>query len=165
MQYPNLTDVILHHPYSMCTFAGFANVTEELLEAVVYGDERLTDGEIWKLCYYAGFNNQFIKSPRLSMLDNTRRRHRKWVEELEGQLETVKVAYEKGSEGAARFLRYYRDDFFHRFSINAATYGHYLGAREDLRRALLSIKVEQKATKKRGLPKKEEKIYADYSNI
>lgn len=53
MAYPNLSEIIKYHPYHIGTFANFADVTTELLQAALDGQEELTGEELRNIARYS----------------------------------------------------------------------------------------------------------------
>lgn len=171
MRYPNLTEFIKYHDYHMDTFADFANISPELLQEVLYGDEELTEKELLGICKYAGAPFTVLSCPKLIVLDRDRWRHWQMMGVLSDMFYEIWEWKRKGSREASQFMHYYREDFVN-FDLAfrnraAATYGRYLGIKHQMEGALLAISCEQDRLnrKPRGLAvqlsQTESKVAAD----
>lgn len=107
---PNLLEIMKYHPYHISTFAGFADVTTEFLEAVIRDEEDLTVGELIKISQYSGIPISVMICPKTILLDKYRAKHRKMVEELCGYLTFIAQEEKSGSHEAEIFMRYQRED-------------------------------------------------------
>lgn len=147
MRYPNLTEVIKHHPYSLHTFAGFANVTEELLKEVMYGNEGLQTDEALCISRYCDIPCSVLYCPNLIIFSRDRWRHWEMMKKLQDYLYEIWEWQKKDSHAAELYMKYQRDhyvnmdlDFRNREQV---TYGRYLGVKKEMEDTLLFIKVEQ----------------------
>ena len=105
--YPNLRELIKYHPYHVGTFANFANVELDLLEAALIGEEELTAGELMGISCYGRVPLGVLASPSLVMLDPLSLKHKKMVAEAGGALGIIMDAAEAGSPAAADFMYTY----------------------------------------------------------
>ena len=80
--YPNLSEIIKYHPYHISTFANFANVTGELLNAALAGNEKLTSEELREIARYANIPAGVLGCPHLIMLNRGSLKHRDMIREL-----------------------------------------------------------------------------------
>lgn len=154
MKYPNLSEIIKYHPYHISTFASFANVTSELMEAVIYGDEELKAAELLLLCHYGEINPQIALYPRMIMMDKTKRRHKMMIAELEEMFQKIHTEDKNGGREAKFFMKYQRANYVNlylAFYDDRATYGRYLGIKTRLEQTLGFIETEMHKPKLRGL--------------
>lgn len=152
MKYPNLAEIIKYHPYDIGSFADFADVTTELLSAVIEGAENLTEQELRGIARYSGIPFSILACPHLIRMDRSRYRHRIMVEELADELYGIQEAQKAGSYEADLFMRYGRlwvVNMELAFLDGRATYGMFLGAQERVRQAISFIQCEKR--KPRGL--------------
>lgn len=152
MSYPNLEEVIKYHPYDIGTFAGFAGVTTELMEAVTRGEEELTPQEIYRIAKYSNIPSGILVCPHLIQMDKRRYRHRVMVEELVNSLYEIQEAQRERIYEADLFMRYGRIWVVNMelaFLDDRSTYGMFLGAQERVRQAIFFIQNEKR--KPRGL--------------
>lgn len=152
--YPNLSEIIKHHPYHISTFAGFAEVTTELLEAALEGGEELTADEMRKIARYAGIQESVLRCPKKIMLDKHNLKHQKMVTDLLDQLPVIAEKEQAGSPAATIFMRYHRASLVNlelAFLDGKATYGQYLGVKERVDQTVSFISNEEK--KPRGRKK------------
>lgn len=152
--YPNLLEIIKYHPYHIGTFAGFAEVTTELLQAAIQGEEELTTGELVKMARYSEIPVGVLMCPKTIMLDKHSLKHQKMVADLLGQLSVISEKEREGSPAATIFMRYHKADLGNlelAFHDGLATYGQYLGAKERVDQTFSFIRNEEK--KPRGRKK------------
>lgn len=152
MKYPNLAEIIKYHPYDIGSFADFADVTTELLSAVIEGAENLTEQELRGIARYSGIPFSILACPHLIRMDRSRYRHRIMVEELADELYGIQEAQKAGSYEADIFMRYGRIWVVNMelaFLDGRATYGMFLGAQERVRQVIFFIQCEKR--KPRGL--------------
>ena len=153
MRYPNLAEIIRFHPYHIDTFAGFGEVTTELLVAGIKGDEDLRIDELSKIARYAGISMGIITCPLLIKLDRFRYRHIVMVGELENNLDIIKGTQETCSNHSRIFmesgLQHDYREFFIDFIKGCATYGRYLGIKEKIDQTLMFMENEKR--RPRGL--------------
>lgn len=147
MKYPNLAEVVKYHPYSMSTFADFANVTPELLAAAINGDEELQASEALSISHYSDIPFSVLFCPNLIILSRDRRKHWEMMKKLQDYMYEIWEWQKKGSHEAEVYMKYRRGhyvnmdlDFRNRRLV---TYGRYLGIKQEMEDALLFIKVEQ----------------------
>lgn len=152
--YPNLSEIIKYHPYHISTFAGFAEVTTELFEATLEGEEELMDDEMRKIARYAGIPVSVLRCPQKIMLDKHNLKHQKMIADLLNQLPEIAEKEKRGSKTAADFMRYNREGLVNlelAFLDNRASYGQYLGAKERVDQTTSFIRNEER--KPRGREK------------
>lgn len=157
MNCPNLVEIITYHPYHVSTFANFAEVTGELLQEVLKGQEGLLLEEIQNISKYAGIPMSVLECPKLIMLDIRRYRHRTMINELIEKTRYIQCCQENGSHAAGVFMKYdigYIADLRRSFVDDKATYGQYIGARERVNQCLLFISNEQRKKKVRTVSKR-----------
>lgn len=106
MNYPNLVEIITYHPYHVSTFDNFAEVTGELLQEVLKGQEELSLGEIYNISKYAGLSMSVLMCPKLIKLDFCRYRHRTMINELLERARYIQRCQENGSHAADVFMKY-----------------------------------------------------------
>lgn len=152
MKYPNLAEIIKYHPYDIGSFANFAEVTTELMEAVIRDEEELTHQEIYRIAKYSNIPYSILICPHLIRMDRSRYRHRVMVEELVNSLYGIQEAQQDGSYEADLFMRYGRIWVVNMelaFLDDRATYGMFLGAQERVRQVIFFIQNEKR--RPRGL--------------
>lgn len=145
--YPNLSEIIKYHPYHISTFAGFAEVTTELFEATLEGEEELTDDEMRKIARYAGIPVSVLRCPQKIMLDKHNLKHQKMIADLLDQLPEIAEKEKCGSKAAADFMRYNREGLVNlelAFLDNRASYGQYLGVKERVDQTTSFIRNEER---------------------
>ena len=156
--YPNLKELIKYHPYHISTFANFANVELDLLEAALIGEEELTPGELMGISCYGRIPLGVLVSPSLIMLDPSRPKHKKMVAEAGRALGIIMDAAEAGSPAAADFMYTYPSLYCNEvsslceeFSLGRpVTYCRYMGVRARIEQCLGSIAIERMERRKRG---------------
>lgn len=104
MDYENLKELIENHPYSIETFADCANVTVDLLEAVLRGEESLSANELLGIARLTGFPYSVLNCPKLILMDNKRYRHRMLINKGNDKLRSVIKAAEQGNRKAIDFV-------------------------------------------------------------
>lgn len=152
--YPNLSEIIKHHPYHINTFAGFAEVTTELLEAALEGEEELTADELRKIARYSGIPVSILRCPETIMLNKYNLKHQKMITDLLDQLPVIAEKEQSGSPAATIFMRYHRASLVNlelAFLDGMATYGQYLGVKERVDQTISFIRNEER--KPRGRKK------------
>ncbi len=153
-KYPNLSEVIKYHPYHIGTFAYHADVTMELLQAVVDGQEELHLDEIREISKLIDIPVSVLICPNRIMLDKNRFKHKQMINELFGKRIYIRECFQSGSLEAETFMRRYWSqlDLFHSLFIhNKASYMRFIGIKERINQCLLSIDVEKQNKGKRGL--------------
>ena len=156
MDLVNLEELIKYHPYHICTFAKFADVTQDLLEATFKGEEELEPVEVRNISEYVQVPYRVLTCKKMIMLSKDRYRHRIIFEELYEKLFEIWEAAENGSKEAASYKRYnYKHlvtlvaDFQYR---GAVTYCRYLGVKEMMEQYLLFIRCEMRKPRGREIP-------------
>ena len=136
--YPNLKELIKYHPYHISTFANFANVERDLLEAALIGEEELAAEDLMGISCYGRIPFGVLASPSMIMLDPLSLKHKRMVAEAGRALGTIMDAAEAGSPAAADFMYTYPSLYCNEvsslceeFSLGRpVTYCRYLGVRE-----------------------------------
>ena len=155
--YPNLRELIKYHPYHIGTFASFANVELDLLEAALIGEEELTAAELWRIANYAGVPYGVLACPSIILLDAQRPKHRRLLEGIIGSLGPIFAALDAGSPAAEDFILtfprlYYNQviDIWGDFSAGKpVSYCRYLGVRAKLDMCQTNIALERPKKRKR----------------
>ena len=75
MFYPNLESLVQWHSYSSVTFADHAGVTMELFDAVLAGNEELTDEEFYRISRLVNIPVGLLKHPELQILKRRKCQH------------------------------------------------------------------------------------------
>lgn len=156
--YPNLRELIKYHPYHISTFANFADVELDLLEATLIGEEELEAAELRRIAHYVGAPYGVLARPSLVMLNPLRAKHRQMVAGIQDGLARIEAAAEHGSKAATDFMYTYPSlylgtvlslckDFAQGRPVS---YCRYLGVREKTEQCLGSIAVERMERRKRG---------------
>lgn len=104
MDYENLKELIENHPYSIETFADHANVTVNLLKAVLKGEESLSEIELLGIARLTGFPYSALSCPKLILMDNRRYRHRRLISKGNDKLRSVIKAAGEGNRKAIDFV-------------------------------------------------------------
>lgn len=154
MKCPNLIEIINYHPYHVSTFADFANVTGELLQRVLMGQEELLPKELHSISKYTGIPMFILECPKLIMLDNRRYRHQTMIKELLEKLKHIEWYQNNGNHAADVFMQYdikYLEELELFFLEGIATYGQYIGARERVNDCFLFIHNERNVKRARTL--------------
>lgn len=104
MKYPNLVE---EHKQYWCleAMARSADVTPELMAAILNGDELLMADEALNLARYMMCKPSYLFSPTLSVLNNKSSRHRRWMAELNRDLYEIWEASKKGDYWALEYMR------------------------------------------------------------
>lgn len=129
-RYPNLIEV-QRSPHLYLGY--FANVTEELVLAAFRGEEELTKEEIRKVAYYNRIPFTVLTCPKLVMLDMSRARHKKMVEDVKGLHAQLECMAEDGDQKAERYLGYEErryQDFLRAANDDRLSYIRYLGQKK-----------------------------------
>lgn len=156
-KYPNLGEVVKYHPYHICTFANHADVTMDLFQAALDGQEELHSDEIRKISKLIKTPVSVLSSPNRIMLDKNRFKHKQMISQLMSKRVYIRECFQSGSLEAETFMRRYwsqLDLFCVMFTHNQASYGRFIGIKERINQCLSSIKVEQDMNK-RGLQSSE----------
>lgn len=160
MIYPNLAEIIKYHPYDISTFADFADVTTEFMEAVTRSEKELTMQELYGIARYSSIPCSVLACPHLIRMDRFRYRHKVMVEELVNALSEIQEAQETGSREADSFMKYGRilvANLELAFLDGRATYGMYLGVQERVQQAISFIQNEKhKLRRDKDLKRKDE---------
>ena len=156
--YPNLKVLIKYHPYHIGTFANFANVELDLLEAALIGEEELTARELMGISCYGRVPFGVLASPSIVMLDPLSLKHKRMLAGMQDALARIEAAVEDGSRAAADFMYTYPSLYCNEvsslcedFSLGRpVTYCRYLGVRARIEQCLGSIAIERMERRKRG---------------
>ena len=145
--YPNLAELIKYHPYHIRTFAKFADVSDDLLEAVLRGEEELMAWELRGISQYAGVPYGVLACPKVVTMHKGNSKHCKMMEELDKALYRIWEAQKAGSKNAEMYMRYGRTRLV-KLLLNfqndgKVTYCRYLGALEEAMQTLSWIKLEK----------------------
>ena len=90
MKYPNLNSLIKWHSYGLPTFADHANVTTDLLEAVLKGKEELTFSELWGIARLVGIGVGVLIQPKMACMRKHKYQHRAKVCDVIRRYNTIK---------------------------------------------------------------------------
>ena len=102
----NLKELIKYHSYHISTFAQFANVTQDLLEAALAGEEELTAAELRKISRYVCVPYSVLSCPKMIVIVRENGHHRTMIEELENEkLYQVWDAQKAGSKEADMYMK------------------------------------------------------------
>lgn len=104
MNYENLKALIKNHPYSIEIFADCANVTVDLLEAALRGEESLSVSELFGIARLTGFPYSVLNCPKLILMDKKRYRHIMLIGKSNDKLRSVINEAEKGNRKAIDFV-------------------------------------------------------------
>lgn len=156
MRYPDLSEIVQYHPYHISTFASFANVTNELMDAVIYGNEELTVEELRNISKYTGVPLSVLICPKLITLDRKRLKHRKMMKQLDDKLYEIWEWQKKGSKYADQYMNssyhgrvdYVNMDLAFR-SGRVVTYGRYIGTMEEMEQTISSAEGEFRPASRR----------------
>lgn len=150
--FPNLAEIIPYFPTSY-----FADVTDELLEAVLKGDEELTEVEMMRIAHYNNLPLSFLTCQKLIVLSRANWKHREMIGALQRRLTEMQELKDAGSKYAAAYmdgkysgmwkLMRLVDDFE---AGRIVTYGKYLGVKHVLEDNILFAQGEFRP-KPRGL--------------
>lgn len=158
MIYPNL---IAEHQAFWCleAMARGADVTPELMDAVLEGKEPLMADEALRLARYMMCKASYLFSTSLSVLNIKSNRHLRWMAELEQNLYEIYEASKEGDYWALDYLntnkriKYVNMEL--RFqSGRQVTYAEYKAVKTDMEWALCHIR--EKQHKPRGMERKED---------
>lgn len=153
MIYPNLVEEYRQH-WCLEAMARGADVTPELMAAVLRGEEVLMAEEAIKLSQYMFCRMAYLFSPRLSVLSNTSNRHKRWMEELKKNLYEIWEASKEGDYWALDFMNTKKRTRYVNMSLRfkdgrQVTYAEYKSVKLDMDWALCHIR--EKKHKPRGL--------------
>lgn len=158
MIYPNL---IAEHQafWHLEAMARGADVTPELMDAVLKGQEPLMAEEALRLAQYMMCKASYLFSRSLSVLNRRSNRHRCWMAELDRNLYEIYEASKKGNHWALDFMntnkriKYVNMEL--RFqSGQQVTYAEYKAVKTNMEWALIHIR--EKQHKPRGLERQED---------
>lgn len=149
--YPNLKELINYHPYHINTFAYFADVELNLLEAALIGEEKLEADELIAISYYSGVPFGVLTAPSLIVLNPLRPKHKKMVAEVGYVLGTIIEA------AAVDFVCTYPSLYCSEVSSlcedfsrgKPVTYCRYLGIKAKVENCLGNIKLEKMKARRR----------------
>lgn len=153
MLYPNLIEE--HRQYwHIEAMARGANVTPELMIAVLKGEESLTSDEAFNLSRYMLRKPSYLFSPILSVLKRKSNRHQRWMADLNLNMKEIWEASKKGDYWALNFvntnkrIRYVNMEL--RFQDGReVTCAEYMAVKSDMAWALNDVREKQR--KPRGL--------------
>jgi len=153
MIYPNLVE---EHKQSWCleAMARGADVTPELMAAVLEGREPLMADEAFLLARYMMCKPSYLFSPMLSVLNHRSSRHRRWMIELNRNLYEIWEASKKGDYWALDFIHTNKRIRYVNMALKfqdgrQVTYAEYKAVKTDMEWALCHIR--EKQHKPRGL--------------
>lgn len=155
-KYPNLSEIVKYHPYHIGTFAYHADVTLDLLQAALNGQEELYSGEIIKISRLVGVPVSVLICPKLIMLDKNRLKHKQMIRDLISKRVYIRERFQSGSLEAKTFMQWYGSELelLHAlFTDDKASYGRYLGLKSRIDRCLKSIYIEQNEKRRRSREK------------
>ncbi len=153
----NLKDLIKFSPYPIWWFADAANIEVDLLEAVLEGEEKLTEKEVYRIAWYTNVQPSVLLRPDLIVLDKKRLKHKQMMAELANKkLYDIWYAEKDGSAAAINFMRTNRA--IHQaplVNMNLAfhngypvSYCRYLGIKTDVEMCLREIEREKREKNK-----------------
>lgn len=153
MLYPNLIE---EHRRFWCVeaMARGANVTPELMVAVLKGEENLRVDEALNLSRYMFCKPGYLFSPTLSTLNRKSHRHQLWMKELEQCLYEIWEASKKGDRWALNFMDTNKRIRYVNVTLKfqdgcQVTYAEYRAIKSDMAWALSNIR--EKSRKPRSL--------------
>lgn len=146
--YPNLVELHRFHPYSDCTMAEHAGVTEDLFLAVLRGEDDLTYSEFYRLSQLVNIPVSILCSPSVTMLDPGEPDHSMMAEEALSAAEDVLDFIE--TKWDRQLIDRFRTDFY----AGRASYMQYLGAMEIVSQAQINRSVSLKHMRLRSRAKK-----------
>lgn len=156
MIYPNL---IAEHEQFWCleAMARGADVTPELMDAVLKGQEPLMADEALRLTRYMMCNANYLFSPSLSVLSRNSNRHRRWMTELKRDLYEIWEASKTGDHWALDYMRTNKRIRYVNMMLKfqngrQVTYAEYKAVKTDMAWALGHIR--EKQHKPRGLERR-----------
>ena len=156
MKYPNLVE---EHKQYWCleAMARGADVTPELMEEILNGDELLMADEALNLARYMMCKPSYLFSPTLSVLNNKSNRHRRWMAELNRDLYEIWEASKKGDYWALDFMHTNKRIRYVNMTLKfndgrQVTYAEYKAVKTDMTWALGHIR--EKQHKPRGLERR-----------
>ena len=139
VKYPNLL-AEYYAGWNLGALARGANVTEEIMKAVLLVEEDLTYLEKVSLSNYMCAKYGYLFSPRLSVLSKKKCKHRKWMEKLNEDMYKIWEYEKEGNKRAYDFMHGWKqknlvnlklwfdmsDDYYNQF----VTYAAYRQVRE-----------------------------------
>lgn len=132
MKYPNLNSLIKWHSYSLPTFADHANVTTDLLEAVLKGKEELTFSELWGIARLVGIDVGVLIQPKMAHMRKHKYQHQVKISDAVYRYNTIKnfrLDKRNGADDAAlysahvavgKMIEYFNEDvlsYCHYFAV------------------------------------------------
>ena len=158
MQYPNLVALTRYHSYHPDTFARFAGVTPELFTAILNGKEEMQRYEAVKIARYSNLRGLYpaiLLLPFLVMMEPTRPKHRRMMEQLSLEYERIRQQADLYSKtDHARYMEYDERKMKilqANFEAGKASYMEYLGMVEEINSADISAGAERERRSVRGL--------------
>ncbi len=106
MRMLNLEELIKYHPYHIDSFAEDADVTSELLQAAIRGDEELTAREIFGIVRLSKVPFSVLTCPKLIELDKSSYRHQVMIWEFIKKYLTIHNAAMAGDDNACYFAHF-----------------------------------------------------------
>ena len=91
MKYPNLNSIVRWHSYGTQTFADHAGVARELFDAVLEGEEELTDRELMGIVRLVHIPFGVLKQPEAIFMNNKKFQHCQKVKDLQERYELIKL--------------------------------------------------------------------------
>ena len=154
----NLKMMIENHSYNISTFASCANVTTDLLQAALDGQEELTREELRELSRFMGVPVGILTCPHVVFLKNNHYKHMKMLEENNRKLRFVIKSADKGSEYGQEYCKYHcwnyeknESMFYTRLMAGEpVSYAQYWLSLWDLDECIDIILSEQRSRKARG---------------
>lgn len=136
-KYPNLAELIKYHPYPYTTFAQHANVTAEIFQAVLNGEDDLSPEEALNMCTLDGLSFELIFSDELCMLTQE---DAEWVEDLS----------RRANKYHSPSMQKAVDKLVHDYIAGHASYCQLLGASARVRTKEIEEEVARFETQRRG---------------
>lgn len=154
-KYPNLSELLKYHPYGDKTACYHAEIEPELLDAVMNDGEPLEHIEIIRLSRLYQCPVGVLTHHKIIMLDWNKWKHKKMIEKVHNlYMQLLYMAKCKGNLEAKKYLEYAdreNQKFLDAAWENRLSYGHYLGAYEQLSQY---VRFSTPEPKRRGLEKK-----------
>ena len=144
--YPNIAAYIAYSPMSFCTFWNHMDISEEILNEMLYNNEPLTLGERYGFYKLTGMNFNAMKCRKMIYLNPDRPKHISMVKTLEGKMKTILKYAAEGDDIAIKEVNRYGEtvdvrfaDLFDNFILGKATYSEYLVRARELDFSLMCI--------------------------
>lgn len=154
----NLKMMIENHHYNIITFAQWASVTVDLLQAAFDGQEELTDDELRDLSRFMRVPVEIFTCPHVIYLKNKHYKHRKMLEEYNRKLRFVIECANDGDRLAQECCENHRwncekgESLFYTMYMagKAVSYAQYWAAVSDLDECIDIILTGMRERKVRG---------------